>query len=267
MDVLACLPPPLLTHLEAVLARGGHRLHAAASWLEVERLLRSQPVDVAVLDPAGTGGTPVAPDVIVGLTRRYTSLPVVVYTSLSPSTLQGIVELARNGISQVLLYRFDDEPGRLLAEIERLAGGAVPDAVLARLRARLAQLPPVLAAVIERLLRRPQEFETGEDIARLSGVPRRTVYRAMEDAGLASPATMVKGARLVRAYAFLRDPGYSLEDVVRKCGYSSRQLFARHVRDLAGRQPRQLRRQIAPEDFIAIMTTWLTTPSGDSDAD
>ncbi len=263
MDVLACLPPPLLTHLEAVLARGGHRLHAAANWLDVERLLRSQPVDVAVLDPAGTGAS-VAPDAIVGLTRRYTSLPVVVYTTLSPTTLQGIVELARNGISQVLLDRFDDEPGRLLAEVERLAGSAVPDAVLVRLREQLGQLPPSLAAVIERLLRRPQEFESGEDIARLSGVPRRTVYRAMEDAGLASPATMVKGARLLRAYTFLRDPGYSLEDVVRKCGYSSRQLFARHVRDLAGRQPRQLRRQIAPEDFIAIMTTWLTTPSGGS---
>ena len=239
-------------------------MHAAASWLDVEQLLRSQPVDVAVLDPAGSGAA-ISPDAIVGLTRRFTSLPVVVYTSLSPTTLQGIVELARNGISQVLLYRFDDEPGWLLAEVERVAGSAVPDAVLARLRGPLGRLPPALAGVIERLLRRPQDFETGEDLARLSGVPRRTLYRAIEDAGLASPATLVKGARLLRAYVFLRDPGYSLEDVVRKCGYSSRQLFARHVRELAGRQPRQLRRQIAPEDFIAIMTTWLTTPSGDAD--
>ena len=239
-------------------------MHAAASWLDVERLLRSQPVDVAVLDPSGSGAA-VSPDAIIHLTRRFTSLPVVVYTSLSPTTLQGIVELARNGISQVLLYRFDDEPGRLLGEVERVAGSAVPDAVLARLRGPHGQLPPALAAVIERLLRRPQEFETGEDLARLSGVPRRTLYRAIEDAGLASPATLVKGARLLRAYMFLRDPGYSLEDVVRKCGYSSRQLFARHVRELAGRQPRQLRRQIAPEDFIEIMTAWLTTPSGDAD--
>ena len=266
MDVLACLPPALLTHLEAVLARGGHRLHAASGWGEVDHLLRSRPVDVAVLDPVGTG-TAVAPDAIVGLRRRYASLPIVVYTALSPTTLQGVVELARNGVSQVLLYRFDDEPARLLAEVERVAGSALPDAVLGQLRGQLGRLPPPLAAVVQRLLRQPQEFETGEDIARASGVPRRTVYRAIEDAGLASPATLVKGARLLRAYAFLRDPGYSLEDVVRKCGYSSRQLFARHVRELVGRQPRQLRRHIPPENFIAIMTAWLTTPSSASDPD
>lgn len=257
MEVLTCLPPIQAAHLRGILGdRGPHRLHQAKGWAEVEAILRLEAVDVAVFDPA-VGGV-VEPGPIVEVTRRFRSLPVVMYTTLTPGSLKGILALAREGLTELVLHRFDDDPGRFRELLERLASNGLAEALVDRLRPRLAMLPLPLADAVAECLRHPSLYGVAEDLARRGAASRRTLYRALDAAGLGSPSHIVKGARLLRAYAYLRDAGYSLEDVSRKCGFGSRQLFARQVRLFSGLQPRELRRRVTPEEFVTMLATFLT---------
>ena len=266
MDVLAYLPPLQLAHLRAVVGeRGPHRIHVARGWAEVEGILRREAVDVAVLDPVAAGTVEAAP--IVAVTRRFRSLPVVMYTALSPGSLKGILALAREGLTELVLHRFDDDPGRFRELLERLASNALAEALIVRLQPRLAMLPIGLADAVTECFRHPGRYGVAEDLARRGAASRRTLYRALDAAGLGSPSRVVKGARLLRAYAYLRDAGYSLEDVSRKCGFGSRQRFARQVRLVAGMQPRELRRRVTPEGFVTMLAAHLGEPAGAEEQD
>jgi AraC-like DNA-binding protein len=247
VEVVAHLPPPLLAHLRFVVLRE-HHLAWADDWGGFDRLVRHTAADVAVVDPAADGS--VRTDEIVELTRRYASLPIVIYTSLTAPSLRAIVELAKQGVHQVVLYRFDDEPRRFVELLEQQPGVALSDELLGQLAVQLAALPNTLARAIERLFQRPGRFLVADDLAVAAGMPRRTLYRTLAAAGFASPSTLVRGARLLRAYAYLRDAGHSAEDVAVKLGYSSRQLFARHVREFFGVRPTELRRNVHEQDCV-----------------
>ena len=261
MDVLAHLPPLQLAHLRALVGdRGPHRVHIARGWGDVEAILRGEAVDVAVLDPAAGGSVEPAP--ILAITRRFRSLPVVMYTALTPGSLKGILSLAREGLTELVLHRFDDDPGRFRELLERLASNALAEALVIRLQPRLALLPSALADAVAECFRHPGLYGVADDLARRGSASRRTLYRALDAAGLGSPSRVVKGARMLRAYAYLRDSGYSLEDVAVKCGFGSRQRFARHVRALSGMKPRELRRRVTPEEFVTMLAAHLGEPEG-----
>ena len=264
MDVLAYLPPLQFAHLRAVLGeRGPHHLHQARTWAEVEAVLRRAAIDVAVLDPTAEGTVESAP--IIAIARRFRSLPVVMYTQLTPGSLKGILALAKEGLTELVLHRFDDDPGRFRELLERLASNALAETLIVRLQPRLAMLPVALAGAVAECFRHPGRYGVAEDLARRGAASRRTLYRALDAAGLGSPSRVVKGARLLRAYAYLRDSGYSLEDVALKCGFGSRQRFARHVRTLAGMQPRELRRRVTPEQFVTMLVAHLGESGGEGD--
>lgn len=259
VEFAAYLPPPLLSHLHRVIGRE-HTLVAADGWSEFDHLVRRTAVDVAVLDPGADGV--VRADHIIEVARRYPSLPVVIYTVLTPQSLRAVVELSNHGLQQVVLHRFDDEPRRFLETLEQQPGVSLSEALLDRLAAPLAALPTALVRAIERMYRRPRGFGDASDLAREAGMPRRTLYRVLELAGFAHPSIMVRGARLLRAYAYLRDPGHLVDDVASKLGYSNQQRFAKHVRETFGVTPLTLRRTIAAEECVARIAALLYPEAG-----
>jgi AraC-like DNA-binding protein len=254
VDVVAHLPPALLGHLRRVLG-DRHTLWPVNGWADLAHAVRRQPADVAVLDPVADGTVRI--EEIVDLVRRHPSLPILVYTALSPQTMRAIVELSRHGLQQVLLYRFDDEPRRLLDALEQQPSMTLSTALMDRLARPLALLPVALGREVERMYRQPREYGDASDLARAAGMPRRTMYRVLDGAGLLSPGMLVRSARLLRAYAYLGDSGNSVEDVVVKLGYSSRQLFIRHVRDAFGAVPSELRRRLTPAQCVERLATLL----------
>lgn len=263
MEVLAYLPPIPATHLRAVLGdRWGHRLHVARGWGDAEAILRREAIDVAVLDPVADGV--VEPGPIIAVARRFRSLPIVMYTTLTPGSLKGVLALAREGLTELVLHRFDDDPGRFRELLERLSSNALADVLIGRLRAPLLHLPIGLADAVTECFRHPGRYGVADDLARRGAMSRRTMYRAIVAAGLGSPSRVVKSARLLRAYAFLRDSGYSLEDIARKCGFGTRQRFAQQVRQVAGMQPRELRRRVPPEEFVSLLVAHLGRPAEDA---
>ena len=261
MEVLARLSPSFLSHLRIVAGRE-YTLTAVDDWESLAAAVRSHPTDVVVVDPRDAGGMRV--EELGSLLGRYPSLPVVVYTMLSPEAMRASVELAKYGVQHVVLRGYDDEPRRFRTLLERLPAYALSEQVLTGLAARLDGAPPSLLRAVERLFRSPHAFHDVQDLAVAAGMTRRSLDRWLDRTGVAPAKMLVIGARLLRAYHYMRDPGYLLEDVAAKLGYPTPRLFARQMRLATGLMPSAVRERVAPDRFVAALGARLCQRGGDS---
>ena len=250
MDVAAFLSSQLLTHLRVVLGRG-HRLHPVEGWTELAKILREEGVDLLVADPAADGHVKVAE--LQQLMRQFPSVPVVVYTALSPATMKAVIQLAKGGVEHVVLNRFDDEPRRFKDLLEGVPGHALADQMLRQLAGPLSGLPIQVGRAIEQLFRSPGRFKSTDDLAAAAGMNKRTLYRNLEPVGFFSPRLLVVAARLLRVYAHLRDPGRQIKEIADKVGYHSPWQLTQQMREVTGHTPRTVRRRVGAEEFISLL--------------
>lgn len=248
------LSPRLLAHFQVVVGRD-HETIPTDCWEELNALVRSRSVDVAVIDPSVDGTLSI--EEVRTLFTRFPTLPIVVYTALTPDTMRATVELAKHGLQHVVLHKFDDEPRRFRELLERQPAYAMSEGVLARLAEPLSEMPAPLSRAVVRLFETPTSFEDVEDLATAAGMTRRHVNRWLERVGLAPARTVIIAARLVRAYHYMRDPGYLLEDVVQKMGYSTHRMFIRQARELLGLTPTDVRDRLEPAELVDTLATLL----------
>jgi AraC-like DNA-binding protein len=250
VDVAAFLPRPLLPQLKIALG-SEHTLISVSSWSELQTAVQRHMIDVVVADPCASGAVDVEPLELIR--RHYPSLPVVIYTSLGASAFAATVRLAKSGIEHVVLSRFDDEPRRFLELLESIPAHELGDRMLKELAGPLSCLPVVVVRGIDQLFRSPARFTSAGDLAAAAGMNLRTLYRNLEPAGFYSARALVVAARLVRAYAYLRDPGRSIKDVAAKTGYTSPWQLSQHMREMTGRTAEQVRRDMSPDELISRM--------------
>ena len=238
-----------------------HRVTAVASSGEMTEVARRVAVDAVLLDPSMAAILSVAE--IIGFRRAFPSLPVIPYTSMSAAAMRAIAELAPHGISRVILHRVDDSPQRLLDTLRSRPTDAITPRVLTLLQPELAKLARRVHAGVLQLFEEPQLFFGVTDLARATGVTARTLYRQFESAGLSPARSMVLGARLLRAYVWMRDPANSVQDVVRKLGFSSRQQFSRQLTRVTGASPR-IARGLPSDDLIVdrLVALMRVSPGG-----
>jgi len=207
--------------------------------------------DVVVADPGASGTVEV--DSLEEIRRQFPSLPIIVYTSLAPAAIKAIVRLAKSGVEHVVLSRFDDEPQRFLELIETLPAFALGDRMLTELTEPLTHLPVVVVRAIDQLFRSPARFRNAQDLAIAAGMNLRTLYRNLEPAGIFSARSLVVSARLLRAYAYLLDPGRSIKDVAAKAGYSSPWQLSQQMREMIGLTAEQARKEIDADTIVAML--------------
>ena len=248
MDVAAFLNSSLLSHLKVVLGRE-HTLIEASGWSALHVTLRHRCIDLVVADPVADGHLQVTE--MEQIVRHYPSVPVVVYTALSPATARALVALGRSGVEHVVLHRFDDEPRRFLDLLERVPAHALGDQLLQRLSDPIARLPVMVVRAIEQAIRTPSRFHTAQDLAAAAGMNTRTLYRNLDAAGISSARALVVGARLLRAYSLLRDPGRSIKQIASRLGYHSPWQLTRQMREVTGLTPKIVRRDLPMDAFVA----------------
>jgi AraC-like DNA-binding protein len=251
VEVVALLPPRLLSHLRVVL-RSEHSLTPVASWAELQFVVQHRRVHVVVADPAAGGDVRV--DVLESIRRDFPSLPVVLYTQLAPASVQAMVRLARSGIEHVVLSRFDDEPGRFLELLESIPARALSDRMLQELAGSLAGLPAGVVRAIDQLYRTPDRFKNARDLAAVAGMTLRTLYRSLESVGICSARTLVVSAKLLRAFALLQDPGRSIKDVAANAGYHSPWQLSQQFRSLTGQTTNRVRREVTSETLVRLLS-------------
>jgi len=258
VDVVAYLPRQLLSHLTIVLGPQ-HSLFAAGRWHELRAAVLQRGADVLVVDPMTEGAEGV--DVIEDIHRQFPSLPIVIYTTMSAQSMRAIHHLGRIGLEHVVLNRFEDERGRFLELLERVPGQMLSDQMLRLLQPELERLSVPVGRAVEQLFRSPVRFRNTRDLSAAAGTILRTLYRQLDAVGIRSPRLLVAAARLLRAYALLRDPGRQIKAVAAKVGYHSQYQLTQHMRTLTGRTPRAVRNYIEPEQFVQLLAEGIRSPS------
>ena len=257
MHVAACVQPQKLARLRGA-AGQTHVVHAALDWAHADTIIRRQPVDVLVVDPQFDSTQAPRSDRIKAVRNRYRALPMVVYSTLTAHTLRPLVELGTDGIGQIVLFGLDDDPRHLRQVLELQPGIRLGEQLMAILRPFLENAPTAVAAAVDRAVRNPAAFRGVGDLATAAGVPRRSLYRHLDRAGLVTPREVLAGARILRAYAFLGIPGYTLDLAADNLRFSDTDAMARAMKDAVGITPGRARARLAPEAFVRRLADHLT---------
>ena len=261
MEVLARLSAPLAAQLQIALA-GEHSLTFVDGWGALLLAIRERPVDLVVLDPRTVGGLELGQ--ARELLATHPTLPVVIYTTVAADSMQATVMLAKLGVQHVVLRGFDDEPRRFRQMIDQLPATRLSNSVLNCVLPHIQDAPILFVRAITRLFEAPQEFVDVDELARMSGMTRRSLDRWFYRSGLTSARTMILVARLTRAKHYMGDPGFLLEDIAKKLGYSSIRRFARQVRAATGMTPSTMRSSFSTEEFTTRMAALVCRPEDGS---
>jgi AraC-like DNA-binding protein len=245
--ILAYLPARLLRHLQFVL--GSERAPLVAkTWDEIDTILQSKPVSVAVIDPSSD-----RPDrelELEQLMRSYPSLPVIAYLPLTAQAFGAVAHLAEKGLRHVVLYSHDDQDVKFLSLIDQVQTSPLTTRLLDELRPELAMLPLRLAKAVETLFAQPHLFPNAQDLSRVSAIPLVRSHRALRNAGFATPKRIFISAKLLKAYSYLGDPAHSVNAVAKKLGYRHKRILADHSNDLFGLNPSRLHAYMTEEQAI-----------------
>jgi AraC-like DNA-binding protein len=257
VEVLARLSAPLAAHLRLALG-GENSLTVVNDWGALLLAILERPVDLIVLDPRTSGGLELGQ--ARELLARHPTLPVVVYTTLAPDSMRATVTLAKLGVQHVVLHGYDDEPERFRQMLRALPAAQFSEAVLRHILPRVERAPLLFIRAVTRLFEAPQEFMDVDELARASGMTRRSLDRLFARNGLCPARTMILVARLTRAKHYMGDSGFLLEDISKKLGYTSIRRFARQVREATGMTPSTLRMALTSEEFTLRMAALVCRP-------
>ncbi len=263
MDVLALLPDAMLGRLRIALGPE-HTVIPTEDFEAFERMLRRRPVSVAVIDPEmiGAGALPL----LRAAAARHPSVALVAYVAVSPDGMRMVMELASCGVRHIVLRDYDDDAERFRTRLESLPADAMSAQMIDALAPLLDGVPAPIVTAIEQLFREPHTVLDVEDFVRLAGLPRRTFDRALERAGFASAGQLVRSARVVRVYSYLRESRQSPEEIADRLGYASQQQCWRHVKLVTGFGFSALRERLEPRAFIEQVTARLRRDSTEEDS-
>src|SRR5205823_1362238 len=223
-------------------------LHAS-SWDAVLAAIRSRPVELAVVDPLLTGTA--SAQEIERLRVLFPSLPLILYTSLTPETAAVLLTLGQRGIRHVVFARYDDHPLRLREVLSQEEARAASRLFVQQLAGALAPLPKELRWVLEEALQAPTAVQTVGQVAARARVDRRTCERWFTRIGLPSPRHFLASARVLYAHRLLQDPGFTIEDVAKRLGYAQTKTLQLHARAYLGLTAGEMRLSLTPEDALA----------------
>jgi AraC-like DNA-binding protein len=232
---------------------------SVCSWPEAVEAIRGKPVDMAVVDPLLGGGEP-RPHGIERLRQFFPSLPLLVYTDLTPANAGVLLQLGRAGIRNVIVHRFEDAPGALRTALLNELEESASQQVMQALEPTFRELPPELHDALEAMLHAPGDGPTVTTLAERARLTRRTCERWFTKVGLPSPRTVMVLIRLLYAHRLLLDPGYTVEDVALKLGYSKTKTLQMHLRAVFGLTAGELRVSLSTEDALAAVTHRYFTP-------
>jgi len=250
MLVLAAVPEIQVLRLRRAGA-GRFSFVAAPQWGDVVDVICRQPVELAVVDPF-LSGEPRSLE-IERLLTLFPSLPVLLYTTFTPALAPALLALGRQGVREVVFCRLDDHPDGLRAALEREQARACSQRLLNQIAAAFAPLRHEIRWVLEAALRAPEDVQTVEQLATSAGVGRRTCERWFMRAGMPSPRHFLAAARILYAHRLLQDPGFTVEDVARRLGYSQVRTLQQHARLYLGLTAGEMRLSLTPDQALQLV--------------
>jgi AraC-like DNA-binding protein len=259
VHVAARLPPASLARLRAVLSVDDE-LVEVADWAELQHALRSQPIDLMVIDPRSDDDDSSAfdesePSPLLTLLTEFRSVPTILYSTHTREGLRAVLPLARSGVHQVIFRGFDDTRERLRAILDHVAASLLGERLLEVILPRLVSVgaPAEVVQAVARLYRAPPAFRTVHQLATVAGRQRGQLDRWMLKAGLAPTKVVMLAARVAWTYHYLRAPGNRFKTLALRLGYPDVVGLGRHVKWMTGMTPTQLRRSVGTDELIVTL--------------
>jgi hypothetical protein len=221
--ILACLPDRL--YAAACLAIP--HLARVGSLAEARSVLRASRVDGLICDPAME--SPRGPEDLFWLATDFPDVHVTVYTVLDAAVAQALVRLASAGISDVVLFGYEDSPDRW---DELMIRAEVRDVVAMALRAAdpvLRRVEPALRFALHDAFHNPRKFRTVDQLGAMAGTHRRGVYRKLHRAGIRAVREWIDWGRLVNAFGLMRTGGRAPAQTAQLVGYADGGDLSVHV--------------------------------------
>ena len=111
------------------------------------------------------------------------------------------------------------------------------------------------------MLHAGEDAPTVTALAERAQLTRRTCERWFTKVGLPSPRMVMVLTRLLYAHRLLLDPGYTVEDVALKLGYSKTKTLQMHLRSVFGLTAGELRVSLSTEEALMIVTERYLIPA------
>src|SRR6266566_4820933 len=226
MLVLAAVPD-LQFHKLRRAAGSLFNVAKVSTWDDVLTSIRGRPVELAVVDPLLSGHARCQE--IERLRVLFPSLPLMLYTTLTPGTAGVLLALGQRGIQHAVFANYDDHPSRL-------------------------------REVLDEALRSPGEVQTVGQVAVRARVDRRTCERWFTRVGLPSPRHFLSAARVLYAHRLLQDPGFTIEDVAKRLGYAQTKTLQLHARAYLGLTAGEMRLSLDSNEALARVVQRFLTP-------
>jgi AraC-like DNA-binding protein len=201
-------------------------------------------VDAIVIDPSQS------PDIVTdGLfaASRQFRVPIVLFCAITPASLRPLLRAIAEGPA-LLVSAQTKKP--IAAILEYIANGkeSLATHLLSGIAASLEDAPPLLGVSITGLLF-GSEFPSVHVLASASAMSRRSLYRWCRKLGLAPPHRLVAAAKILRAYAILRNTSVPVCVAGRAAGYASNKTFLRHCILFTGSGASALRKDTRDTEF------------------
>jgi AraC-like DNA-binding protein len=259
VHVAARLPSASLGRLRAVLD-SDDELIEVTDWVALHHALRSQPIDLMVIDPRGSDIEPSEydegePSPVLTLLTEFRSVPAILYSTHTRDGLRAALPLIRAGVHHVIFRGFDDTRERLRALLDQVAAGLLGERMLEMILPRLEAVdaPAEVIQAVARLYRSPQAFRTVHQLATVAGRQRGQLDRWMLRAGLAPTKVVMLAARVAWTHHYLRAPGNRFKTLALRLGYPDTVGLGRHVKWMTGMTPTQLRRGADADQLLALL--------------
>lgn len=245
MRILGLLPPHPYEAVSRALGKGDS-LAAAGSGAAVVLAVRRRKCDLLVVDPALFSD---------GEYRQFlhalslSPLPLLVLASLEPATARRIVSAAALAAVEVIVHGAEGGQTLLAQKMKALWESSVPATVFRMAAPRFEHFPERLQAASVELFAGGPLPRWVPELARASGLPRRTLDRWMERAGLAGASMLLDTARLARAWRPLVDLKRPAAEVSAACGYAGPRSFVSHALRIVGVSPSQFAETLSRSEF------------------
>lgn len=234
MIVVALLPDLLFGRVRAAL--DAHDTIIAATSVDenesIASALHRGDVDLVVLDP-GDRRLEHREHTLASLLDRYATVPVMLYTPLTTTSIALAAQLLPGGTRRLLIANVEDQPGAMRATLVRMTMDALAQRFLATIDRQLSALPTSVVRAIHALFASPRRFQSVEDIALASAVTRRHLERVTRRVGFGSCRELLIIARTLATFRLLTHEQCSLGQVAARLAVQPR-VLGRQVRTLLG---------------------------------
>ncbi|MGQ0766705.1 MAG: helix-turn-helix domain-containing protein [Gemmatimonadota bacterium] len=202
-------------------------------WAHLRQTLGRHPVSVVILDPMLDRQT----DELRSLRRTYTSIAIVAYVSMPPTTEFDLFDYGRLGLDAIIMADRGDTARLVRATVERAEARGMLDPI----RRALGDLNPTVRDAILMAISRAQQRLSPESMARAMGITRAHLASELAAAAFPSPHEVIGWGRMIVASRMLEDKARSANSVAAALEFPSGSAFRNACQRYLGAPPAEIR--------------------------